>query len=81
MSRPLSLKLDESIFNETEKLLKVVNIPRNSYINKAVDHYNHLVKRKILAKKLKIESLAVKSNSTEVLKDFEVTLNDDLWKL
>ena len=81
MSKPLSLKLDESIFHETEKLLKIVNIPRNSYINKAVDHYNHLIKRKILAKKLKIESLAVKSNSTEVLKDFEVTLNDDLWKL
>ena len=81
MSKPLSLKLDESIFDETEKLLKVVNIPRNSYINKAVDHYNRLVKRKILAKKLKIESLAVRSNSTDVLKDFEVTLNDELWKL
>ena len=81
MSKPLSLKLDESIYNETEKLLKVVNIPRNSYINKAVDHYNHLVKRKLLAKKLKIESLSVKSNSTEVLKDFETTLKDDLWKI
>ena len=81
MSKPLSLKLDESIYNETEKLLKVVNIARNLYINKAVDHYNRLVKRNLLAKKLKIESLSVKSNSTEVLKDFEATLNDDLWKL
>ncbi len=81
MAKSLSLKLEENVFDEAEKLLKVIKMPRNAYINKAVNHYNHLVRKKILAEKLKLESIAVKNNSMDVLKDFEATLKDNLWKL
>jgi hypothetical protein len=81
MTKSLSLKLEETVFEEAEKLLKVIKIPRNAYINKAVNHYNHLVRKKIVSDKLKRESLSVKKNSMEVLKEFESTLKDDLWKL
>jgi len=47
-------------------------MPRNRYINEALDHYNRIQKRKILEEKLKIESALVKNDSIAVLNDFEV---------
>ena len=46
----LSLKLDEPIFMETEEILKEKGIPRNRYINEALDFYNRYHKRKKIAK-------------------------------
>jgi len=67
----ISLKIDDSIFIETEKIVSVVQKPRNRYINEAIDHYNKLQKRKIIEDKLKKESLLVKDDSMSVLKEFE----------
>ena len=67
----ISLKLDDSVFGETEKILSRLKKPRNRYINEALDYYNKLQKRIILEKKLKKESDLVKSDSLEVLKQFE----------
>jgi hypothetical protein len=58
--KTVSLKIDESIFGETEKILSIMKKPRNRYINEA-----------ILEKKLRKESEIVKSDSIEVLKEFE----------
>ena len=69
--KTISLKIDDSIFGETEKILSNISIPRNRYINEALDHYNKIQKRKILEKKLKIESSLVKKESMDVLKEFE----------
>ncbi len=69
--KTLSLKLDDSIFQETESLLSKINRPRNRYINEALDFYNKIQKRKILAQKLEIESKLVREESLEVLKEFE----------
>ncbi len=73
----LSLKLDESIFLETEKLLKEINLPRNRYINEALKFYNKVQYRQILAKKLELESSLVKDESLKVLKEFEDLLDED----
>ncbi len=67
----VSLKLDDSIFGETEKILSRINKPRNRYINEAIDYYNRLQRRLLLEKKLKTESELVKNDSMKVLKEFE----------
>ncbi len=69
--KTISLKIDESIFGDTEQILSKVNMPRNRYINEALDHYNRIQKRKILEEKLKIESALVKNDSIAVLNEFE----------
>jgi hypothetical protein len=67
----ISLKLDDSVFGETEKILSRIKKPRNRYINEALAYYNRLQKRLILEKKLRKESDLVKSDSLDVLKQFE----------
>jgi hypothetical protein len=69
--KTVSLKIDESIFGETEKILTLMKKPRNRYINEAIDYYNKMQKRLILEKKLRKESELVKSDSLAVLKEFE----------
>ncbi len=69
--KTVSLKIDDSIFGETEKILSTVKKPRNRYINEAIDYYNKLQQRMILEKKIKKESDLVKKSSMSVLKDFE----------
>ena len=75
--KTLSLKLDDSIFQETEKLLEEIKRPRNRYINEALNFYNKIQKRKILAKKLEVESTLVKEESLKVLEEFEKLLDAD----
>ena len=74
--KTLSLKLDDNIFNETENVLTKVKKSRNRYINEAVDYYNRLNKRNLIAKKLLRESKLVRKESLTVLAEFE-SLNDE----
>jgi predicted transcriptional regulator len=69
--KTVSLKIDDSIFGETEKILSRIRKPRNRYINEAIDYYNKLQRRALLEKRLKSESDLVKKDSMTVLKDFE----------
>jgi predicted transcriptional regulator len=69
----VSLKLDDSIFRETEKILSRIKKPRNRYINEAIAYYNKIQKRSLLEKKLKKESKLVKEDSMNVLSEFEKT--------
>ncbi len=69
--KTVSLKIDDSIFGETEKILSRISMPRNRYINEAIDYYNKVQKRQILEKKLKDESALVKKDSMNILKEFE----------
>lgn len=66
-----SLKIDEDIFVETEKIRAQLNTSRNRYINQALKHYNKLMHREILAAKLESESKLVREDSISVLKEFE----------
>ncbi len=67
----LSLKIEDAIFGETEKILSSLKKPRNRYINEALDYYNKLQRRQLLEKKLKTESELVKDDSMKVLEEFE----------
>lgn len=69
--KTVSLKIDDSVFGETEKILARIKKPRNRYINEAIEFYNKVQRNKILEEKLKKESELVKSNSMSVLNDFE----------
>ncbi|MCD6534435.1 MAG: hypothetical protein J7L25_10220 [Deltaproteobacteria bacterium] len=69
--KTISLKLDDSIFGETEEIVASLKQPRNRYINEAVNYYNKIQKRKKLEQALQKESLIVKEDSMSVLKEFE----------
>ena len=69
--KTISLKIDDSIFGDTEKIVAMIRKPRNRYINEALEYYNRIQKRSILEKNLKKESDLVKKESMIVLSDFE----------
>ena len=69
--KTVSLKIDDSIFGETEKILSRIKVTRNRYINEAIEYYNRHQRRQILEKKLKSESELIKKDSINILKDFE----------
>ena len=63
--------MDEKIYQETERILSKVRKNRNRYINEAVEFYNLLHKRKLLANQLQKESKRVRDESMKILADFE----------
>ena len=69
--KTVSLKIDDTIFGETEKILAQSKKPRNRYINEAIDFYNKLQRKQMLEKKLRKESSLVSADSMLVLKDLE----------
>ena len=69
--KTVSLKIDDSIFGETEAILSKIKKPRNRYINEALQYYNKIQRRTILENRLKKESASVKTESLSVLKEFE----------
>jgi metal-responsive CopG/Arc/MetJ family transcriptional regulator len=73
----LSLKLDDNIFNETESVISRIKKSRNRYINEAIDFYNKINKRKLLARKLANESKLVSSESLDILSEFEKLQDED----
>lgn len=69
--KTVSLKIDDSIFGETEMIISRIKTSRNRYINEALDNYNKIQKRQLLEQKLARESNLVREDSLNVLKDFE----------
>ena len=69
--KTLSLKLDDSIFEDTEMVVLELKLARNRYINDALDLYNKFNKRRVLKRKLQKESGLVSVSSAEVLAEFE----------
>jgi 3-methyladenine DNA glycosylase AlkD len=69
--KTLSLKLEETIYEETEKLLEKIKKPRNRYINEALHYYNQIQKKKIISDQLMKESKLVSDASMNVLNEFE----------
>jgi len=78
MSKALSLKLQEDIFEEVEKITKAAKIPRNTYINRALGFYNKLNRKRILKKQFAKESKLVQDSSMEILHELE-QLDDNLF--
>ena len=74
--KTLSLKLDDNIFEETEKVVSELNLARNRYINEALNLYNQFNKRQVLKKKLTKESKLVAQSSSEILAEFEKLVDE-----
>jgi metal-responsive CopG/Arc/MetJ family transcriptional regulator len=75
--RSISLKLNDPVFQEMEKILMHVEVSRNKYINEAIEHYNALQDRLLLEKQLLEESALVSNDSIAVLHEFEAL--EDEW--
>ena len=69
--KTLSLKLDDTVYEETEQLLEKIKKPRNRYINEALQYYNRIQKKRIISKLLILESKLVSEESKKVLSEFE----------
>ena len=69
--KTVSLKIDDSVFVETEKILSNIGKPRNRYINEAIEYYNKIQRRMVLEQKYARESKLVREESMLVLKEFE----------
>jgi hypothetical protein len=69
--------MDDTVFLETERILKKVRKIRNRYINEAVQFYNLLQQRKLLTAQLKKESKLVQGESMKILAEFEGMDNED----
>ena len=73
----LSLKLEDKIFEETENITSKLKLARNRYINEAVNLYNKYHMRKLLKKKLALESGLTSTDSMEILHEFESLMDED----
>lgn len=77
MSKLLSLKLQDRVYEEAEEILRTSRKARNAYFNEAINLYNKLWKRKLLKRALAEESALVAADSMELLETFE-RLEDEL---
>lgn len=75
--KTLSLKLRDDIFAEAERVVHALRIPRNAYINQALEFYNRLHRRRRLRTRLHRESQLVREESLKTLELLE-RLEDDL---
>lgn len=80
MAKALSLKLDDPTYLEAEKIRKRLKLPRNTYIRKAVSHYNALHARKLLEREYRKASRRLGAAHLEYLRETELLqdLPDDL---
>jgi hypothetical protein len=72
----LSLKLDDEVFEETERLVSKLELARNRYINEALALYNKYNRRKLLKSQLVREAGLSRQSSMDVLREFEAIEND-----
>lgn len=68
--KTVSLKIDNSIYQELDSILQGFKMSRNRYINNAIEHYNSIQRLKLLEDELAKESKLVSSESMKVLKEF-----------
>lgn len=73
----LSLKLDDEIFLETEKVVEKLGTTRNRYINEALAIYNKYYNRKMLRDQLVKESRAAYGSSRDILDEYEKLIDED----
>ena len=69
--KSLSLKLEDSIYEEANEMTSKMKMARNRYINEAVKIYNMVNKRRLLKKQLMKESARTTLDSMKILSEFE----------
>jgi metal-responsive CopG/Arc/MetJ family transcriptional regulator len=76
MSKLISVKIDEKVLEETDEMVKKLNISRNKFVNEAIVEYTKMQKRAELEEQIRKEIGLIRESSLEVLKEFEA-LEDD----
>ena len=76
MSKLISLKMDEKLFQDTEIIVSKLGISRNKYINDAVTAYTKEQKRAEMEEQIRKEIKLIQESSMEVMAEFEA-LEDD----
>ncbi len=76
MAKAISLKLDDTLFEEVTRLTKSLGTSRNRYINDAIEAYNKKKEREELAQRFKEASDLVREDNLTVIAEFEA-LEDD----
>jgi hypothetical protein len=69
--KSLSLKLQDNIFIETEKMLEALKKPRNTYLNEAIAYYNKYQRRLWLEKQFAIDVVLAGEDSVEMARSLE----------
>ena len=67
----ISLKIEDSLLADTQKIVGQIKQSRNSYINEAIRYYNLIQLRNRVAAQPAIESKLVQASSAEVLSEME----------
>ncbi len=75
--KTLSLKLDDDIFEDVEKMTSKLNLARNRYINEALSIYNLFNKRRLLKMQLTKESKLTSKDSMDILHEFEKLIDEN----
>lgn len=80
--KSILLKLDDKLFEETEKQVKVLQISRNGYIKEAIADFNKKLERKALEEQLRREVEIIKNDkeSWAEFKEWEEASLVDLSK-
>jgi len=71
MSKVLSLKVKDDVFESVERVTRRLRVPRNAYINDALEFYNRWNERGRLRRRLAEESVLVRKSSWQVLEEME----------
>jgi hypothetical protein len=76
------LKLDDKLFEETEKKVKALQVSRNGYIKEAIADYNKKLERRALEEQLRREVAILKTYDPdkELKKIFETASLIDMQK-
>ena len=72
MAKVFPIRLDEQTFAEMEKLRKRLSLPRNTYIRKAIIHYNALHTRQWLEREYRNASRRLGAAHLEYLRETEL---------
>ncbi len=64
-------KLDDKIYRQAESMAKVSMLPIDKYITIAIEYFNKINTRQLLAEQFKSESKIVSESSMQVLNEFE----------
>jgi metal-responsive CopG/Arc/MetJ family transcriptional regulator len=69
--KALSLKLDDRLFFETERILERIKKPRNSFFNDAIDFYIKHKEDEYLTKQLAFEAELLAEDTLEIIAEME----------
>ncbi|MES2378508.1 MAG: hypothetical protein V4553_18090 [Bacteroidota bacterium] len=80
--KSILLKLDDSLFAETEERVKAGKTSRSNYIKTAIEQYNKWQKGKAIEEQVRREVALLKEfdPDTELKKEFETASLEDLKK-